>query len=158
MVERSGARFQRCTSSPAEANRVRKRRRLHCRQDTASNGTPAGRARIHASGAGFPELFIFMSHPLALFRLSIEARSVVNLLVRLRLEGRLVFNSAVSRRTVFRGLAGFLAGSPLLRGSRIRSAITAAFRRFARCSTPSTSSRLPTQDHAPGLRLHGLGR
>jgi hypothetical protein len=34
------------------------------------------------------------------------------------LEGRLVFNSAVSRRTLFRGLAGFLAGSPLLRSQQ----------------------------------------
>jgi 4-hydroxymandelate oxidase len=34
------------------------------------------------------------------------------------LEGRLVFNSAVNRRTVFRGLAGFLAGSPLLRSQQ----------------------------------------
>jgi len=34
------------------------------------------------------------------------------------LEGLLVFHSAVSRRTVFRGLAGFLAGSPLLRGQQ----------------------------------------
>jgi isopentenyl diphosphate isomerase/L-lactate dehydrogenase-like FMN-dependent dehydrogenase len=34
------------------------------------------------------------------------------------LEGRLVLNSAVSRRTVFRGLAGFLAGSPLLRSQQ----------------------------------------
>jgi isopentenyl diphosphate isomerase/L-lactate dehydrogenase-like FMN-dependent dehydrogenase len=40
------------------------------------------------------------------------------MMLHLQLEGRLVFHSAVSRRTVFRGLAGFLAGSPLLRGQQ----------------------------------------
>jgi isopentenyl diphosphate isomerase/L-lactate dehydrogenase-like FMN-dependent dehydrogenase len=47
-----------------------------------------------------------------------RAESIVKLLIRRRLEGPLadsrgILNSAVSRRTVFRGLAGFLAGSPL---------------------------------------------
>jgi hypothetical protein len=54
--------------------------------------------------------------------LAIAPVSVVHV-VRLRLEELLVnpgntLNPAVSRRTVFRGLAGFLAGSPLLRSQQ----------------------------------------
>jgi len=58
--------------------------------------------------------------------------------------GRLVFNSAVSRRMVIRGWPGFWPVRRCSAASKIRSAITAVFRRCARCSTPSTSNRLPT--------------
>ena len=67
MVERSGA-IPALHKLPGPRRTASGRgRRLHCRQDTAPTGTPRRQARIHASGAGFPELFIFMSHPLACF-------------------------------------------------------------------------------------------